>query len=76
VSGLSKEFSGLKKAPFLAIQVNLIAVSYEGKNYNIECKMVTETKGDGLSTVGDDTIVTGIVSVYTLEQAEPEQSAQ
>ena len=67
ISELGRKFPGLKLASFLAISVNSIQISYEGKNYFMKCKMgsgdaVGGTQGS-VSTVGPDTLVTSIISV-------------
>ncbi|MDR3356671.1 MAG: hypothetical protein LBO04_05720 [Spirochaetaceae bacterium] len=79
ISGLGNKFSGLKSASFLAIQVDLITVNYQGTNYMIKCIMdsgeTVRGTGSSVSMVGETTVVTSIVSVYTLIE-DPDQSTQ
>jgi len=78
ISGLGNRFSGLKSAPILAIQVDLITVNYQGSNYNIKCSMGSGESVGGtgaVSRVGPTTIVTSVTSVYTLIE-DPNQNVQ
>ena len=79
IEGLSNKISGLKAAPMFAINIDLINVVYQDKNYVIRCTIGSGESvggtGGAASTVGTSTIVTSISSVNTRIE-DPNQNAQ
>ena len=82
VEGLADKFPGLKKAPLLAFQGVLITVVYQDVTYSINCT-IEDWEGKAVEGTGgavmvnteppENTIVTGITSVYTYVAVEPDQ---